>query len=154
MQSVKHLARLGLLSLLALGLFSPAVFAGKAKKKLYKIRTHKLSLKKGTSGKATFDIVLNKGAKVHPQAPFKCKVAASAGLSASKKVLKHKDTSNCPSKKCKLKKGQKKFVKVPVGVTAKAAGSQSVKMDCSFFICTKDICARKTEKINIKGNVK
>lgn len=113
-------------------------------KSLYKIVKTKAALKKGKAGKVGFKIVLNKNAtKVHPQAPFKCKVSASKGIALKKNLLGHDDK--------KISKDKKK-VDVAIGVVAKNAGK--VTMNCSFFVCTKDICARTEEKIKIATKVK
>lgn len=115
-------------------------------KTLYKIQSKALQLKKGKAAKAGFQIVLlKKGTKVHPQAPFRCKVSASKGLKLSKNKLGHDD---------KVIAKNKKQVTVQVGVVANATGKKSVQMNCSFFVCTKDICARTSEKVKIAANVK
>lgn len=115
-------------------------------KSLYKIESKAATLKKGISGKAGFNIVLlKKGTKVHPQAPFTCSVSASKGLQVSKETLGHDDK--------KISKDMQK-VAVAVGVTAQRKGDSSVKMDCSFFVCTKDICVRTTEVVKIATHVK
>ncbi|MCB9638991.1 MAG: hypothetical protein H6727_08835 [Myxococcales bacterium] len=108
--------------------------------KLYSVKANEVKIKAGSKGQASFSIVLGKGAKVHPQAPFRCSVSASAGLAVEKKKLGHKD-------KQILK--EKHLVRVPVGISAKSAGKQHVDMGCSFYICTKDICARKDAKVKI-----
>lgn len=115
-------------------------------KELYKIESKATTLKKGQAGQAGFNIVLlKKDTKVHPQAPFQCSVSASEGLQLSKDKLGHDDK--------KISKDQKK-VAVQVGVTAQHKGAKSVTMDCSFFVCTKDICVRTTEVVKVATNVK
>lgn len=125
-----------------------AVAAPKNPKSLYKIAHKKLTVQKGKDGTAGFAIKLVKGSKVHPKAPFVCQVTSSAGLTVKKKTLKHPDTKSSRDKKTKLM-----TVSVNAPIAAKATGKQNVKMDCAFFICTKDLCMRTTEKINIKGSV-
>ncbi len=112
-------------------------------KTLYKITAKKVVLKKGKAGKAGFRIVLTKLAtKVHPQAPFRCKVSATSGISVKKTQLGHKDK--------KISKDMKE-VSVDVGVVASKSGN--VVMDCSFFVCTKNICARTEEQVKIKASL-
>ncbi len=111
---------------------------------LYTVKPNASTIQAGGKGKASFTILLKKGAKVHPQAPFQCAVSASAGLSVNKSKLGHKD-------KQILK--DNKMVHVPVGVVAKGLGSQHVQMGCSFYICTKDICVRKKADVKIPVRV-
>ncbi len=114
-------------------------------KTLYTIKAKNTSVKKGATVTAGFAILLTKtGTKVHPQAPFKCSVSTSKGVTAKKKKLGHDD-------KTVAKDG--KSVDVGVDVTGTAVGNQQVTLDCSFFVCTKDICARTTEKINVTTKV-
>lgn len=113
-------------------------------KKLYSIKANQLKLQKGKTSPASFHILLQKGAKIHPKAPFRCKVSATAGLTLAKKKLGHKDTHTSKDKR---------NVKVPVKVTAQNKGAQTVKMNCSFFVCTKDICSRHQEKVKIATKV-
>ncbi|MBU47553.1 MAG: hypothetical protein CL920_02515 [Deltaproteobacteria bacterium] len=117
----------------------------KKDKKLYQIKTDALTVAKGKKANAAFHIVLNKGAKVHPKAPFKCSVTSTKGLKVAKGTLRHPDTKTSKDKR---------DVKVPVGVTAVGGGQQTVNMACSFFICTAKICARTEEKVKIAAKVK
>lgn len=119
-------------------------------KTLYKIKNKAIQLGKAKkSGKASFDIKLVKGAKVHPKAPFQCQLSASAGLTLSKKSLGHGDKKISKDKKTKLV-----TVNVGTAVKVQAKGNQNVTMDCAFFVCTKDLCMRTTEKVTIASNIK
>lgn len=113
-------------------------------KKLYKVETKDIALKQGAKGEASFAIVLVEGAKIHPKAPFKCDVSASQGLALEKNKLGHADTKAS---------SDHRHVQVPVSLTPKEKGPQSVQMDCSFYVCTKDICVRKEEAVKIKTSV-
>ena len=140
----KWLLPVAMFAMFGLGFQSNSEAAPVKVKSLYKIVKGKADLKKGKAGKVGFQIVLQKNAtKVHPQAPFKCKVSASAGIALAKKKLGHDDK--------KISK-DKKQVDVAIGVTASKAGN--VVMDCSFFVCTKDICARTEEQVKIAAKVK
>lgn len=123
--------------------------APKDPKKLYKVKGNALKVTKGKKGSYGFKIKLVSGAKIHPKAPFQCQIATSAGLKATKKTLGHPDTKSSRDKKTKLM-----TVSVGSQVTATNGGKQHVKMDCSFFVCTKDLCMRTTEKVTIAGNIK
>jgi len=112
----------------------------KKKKKLYKIVPQKLELK-DSKGKAAFQIRLVTGAKVHPQAPFKCKLTPKKGLTVAKNKLGHKDKV--------IDKKNKRKVSVGVDVAATGKGKQAVDFKCSFFVCTKEICVRMKEKFTI-----
>jgi len=127
------------------GTIKKAKQTGKKKLVLYTVQPNKSSLAKGTKGKASFNINLFNGGEIHAQAPFKCMMTASSGLSISKKTLGHKDV---------IAAKDHKSVTLSVGIIAKQKGKQYVKFDCSFFICTKDICARHQEKIQSNIMVK
>lgn len=135
--------------LVVFGCKKQAQAAPKDPKSLYKIHHKAVSLKVGTKGNANFAIKLVSGAKIHPKAPFVCQVSATKGVKVEKKTLGHPDTSSSRHKKTKLMTVQ---VKAPISGTKK--GGQKVKMDCAFFVCTKDICMRTTEKVTVATNVK
>lgn len=137
-------------ALVALALVCAPAFQANAKpvdvKTLYKIETKNAETKKSKTASVGFSIILTKaGTKVHPQAPFRCTVTPSKGAKADKSKLGHDDK--------KVAK-DKKSVAVAVGVKSDTAGSHTVTLDCSFFVCTKDICARTTEKVVAKATVK
>ncbi len=114
-------------------------------KKLYKIKREKLSYRKGEEASVWFKILLNKGAKVHSKAPFRCKLTAPANLHLAKEKLGHGD-----------KKVSKDKREVTVSVKAKALknGSGEVSFHCNFYVCTKDICAKTEEKFAVSVEVK
>ncbi len=119
--------------------------APKSKNALYSVQANNTTLTKGKTGQASFDINLYKGAEIHAKAPFKCQLQASDGLDLAKKTLGHADVT--------VAKNHKKAL-VSVKITAKKTGKQFVNFDCSFFVCTKDICARHHEKLHSTITVK
>lgn len=131
---------------LALGAATTATLAGAKKKKLYQVKSHALgTVKNGASASVRFDIVPGKGAKVHPKAPFKCRVSGSTTAVAPLKAkLGKKD----------LTWGKKRVVTVTAPFKAQQAGTHQLKANCDFFICTKSICARRTEKVQFEVKVK
>jgi hypothetical protein len=114
-------------------------------KKLYKIAVLPLSIARGEQGQAAFNVLTVAGAKVHPQAPFSCKISATPGFKLQKTELEYADT--------KVSKDERTLT-VPVGITAQQTGDQRVTMDCSFFVCTDEICARTEEVVHIATNVR
>jgi hypothetical protein len=138
---------LSITSVLLMGSFlSASVYAEEVDlAKYYQITPKAAQMTKGSSTKASFEMSLKGGAKVHPQAPFQCKISTTAGLLSSKQKLGHKDKESTPD--------HKKVV-VPVQITAKESGTQSVQMGCSFYICLKDICARRKADVKIDVTVK
>ncbi len=109
-------------------------------KKLYKVQIPSVELKVGQKGQAAFVIALKKGAKVHSKAPFRCKLSATSSVKLEKNRLGHSD---------KIVSKDKKRVIVPAPITAISKGEAKVNFDCSFYICTKDICARTVEKVAV-----
>ena len=98
--------------------------------------------KAGSSGVFALHIKPAEGYYIHPKAPLKIKLDAK-GLALKKSKLGRKDAKDAKSKAPRFE----------VSFGAKESGDHSIGADATFFVCSADICERKTAKLQIPVKV-
>jgi hypothetical protein len=96
-------------------------------------------LKAGTDG--VFDIVIipKNGKKIHGDAPLEVKLGKSAQVKPDKEKLGRGDVVDAKAKDVELR----------TVLHAQAAGTSTLSVDVSFFLCVDAWCQRMSDKVEI-----
>ncbi len=140
---------------LALAVLAAALAAGPARAadpgeeaaRSYRVETagSTQSLKVGEKGRLVLSIEpLQPKVHVHPQAPLKIRLTASAGLKLEKAELVQRDADD-------LKADGRRFV---VPFAAAAAGKQEAKANLDFFICSDTWCVKQVRQLTFPVDVR
>ncbi len=143
------------MSILACAVLAAAVAAGPARAadpggeaaRSYRLETAGTtqSLKVGEKGKLVLSIEpLEPGIHIHPQAPLKIRLEASAGLKLAKAQLGHADAVD-------PKAAGRRF---EVPFTATAAGKQEGRATLDFFVCSDTWCVKQARQVTLPVDVR
>jgi hypothetical protein len=107
--------------------------------KAYKIETSQapLKVKKGETGQARVTVVPRSDAHVSPDAPLSVTVSAGPALGLPKQKLGRPDA----------KATEAKGVEFDVPFVGKQAGTDQLKAQVTFFICTEKLCERQKREV-------
>jgi len=107
--------------------------------KAYKIETSQgpLKVKKGETGQARVTVVPRSDAHVSPDAPLSVTVSAGPALELPKQKLGRPDA----------KATEAKGVEFDVPFVGKQAGTEQLKAQVTFFICTEKLCERQKREV-------
>jgi hypothetical protein len=107
--------------------------------KAYKIETSQapLKVKKGEKGQAKVTVVPRSDAHVSPEAPLSVIVSAGPALELPKQKLGRPDA----------KATEAKGVEFDVPFVGKQAGTDELKAQVTFFICTEKLCERQKREV-------
>jgi hypothetical protein len=102
------------------------------------------SLRVGGKGRVVVAVEpLTKGVHVDPKAPFKVKVAPSAGLSVARAELRRADAVD----------PQAESPRFEIPFTATAAGPQEVRLQVDFYVCSDSWCAKQSRTASLPVQV-
>ena len=107
--------------------------------KAYKIETSQgpLKVKKGEKGQARVTVVPRSDAHVSPEAPVSLTVSAGPALELPKQKLGRTDA----------KATDGKGVEFDVPFVGKQSGTDELKAQVTFFICTEKLCERQKREV-------
>ena len=109
--------------------------------KPYTVDTSKstATVKAGKDGTLSLHIKPAKGYKISREAPLKIKLSSAEGVKLSKAKLGQKDAHDSKSTSPQF----------AVEFKAVSKGEQTIAADATFFVCNKEICQRKKEKVTV-----
>ena len=107
--------------------------------KAYKIETSQgpLKVKKGETGQARVTVVPRSDAHVSPDAPLSVTVSAGPALELPKQKLGRPDAKETAGK----------GVEFDVPFVGKQSGTDELKAQVTFFICTEKLCERQKREV-------
>src|SRR4051794_1163998 len=107
--------------------------------KAYRIETSQtpLKVKRGEQGQARVTVVPRSDAHVSPDAPLSVTVSAGPALELPKQKLGRPDA----------KATEAKGVEFDVPFVGKQAGTDQLKAQVTFFICTEKLCERQKREV-------
>lgn len=118
-----------------------SAFASDAKK--YDIKVPAVTAKAGQKSDATLKIEAAAGSHVSDEAPLKI-ILKGDGVKLEKEKLTTAD----------IAEGKGASPTFKITFTAEKAGAQKIEAQATFIVCTKELCEREQETVNIPVDVK
>jgi hypothetical protein len=140
---VQILASAAMLVLLA-GAGAPAAESDPAKGYAIDTSGSTTALRRGESGKLSFEIQPRGGWHVDPRTPLKVDLAAPPGLSLAKTRLGKKDVVDPGAESPRLE----------ATFEAVEPGTHGAKAKLDFFVCSADACVKQVREVTVSVTVK
>jgi hypothetical protein len=141
---VQILASAALMVLLAAPARAPGAASDPAKGYTIETSGSTTSLRRGETGKLSFEIRARDGWHVDPRTPLKIDLEAPAGLELAKTRLGKKDVVEAGAESPRFE----------VPFTAAAAGTHEAKAKLDFFVCSADACVKQVREVTVAVAVK